>query len=110
MRFLITLIAFTIIVQNTCPQGWAAKTAFVTCNGSHCPMRDHKPAKTTDHADTKKAISNVKQTFVLNIVRPHNTVQILAQTTQAIPADSHDLKEIFSDPIFRPPISSCLLS
>ncbi|HUO77871.1 MAG TPA: hypothetical protein VMU21_09885, partial [Thermodesulfovibrionales bacterium] len=70
---LIPVLAVAIGMQNTCPQGWAAKTAFVTCKGSHCPMKEHKPAKTADHADTKKAISNVKQTFVLNIVRPDNT-------------------------------------
>jgi len=109
-RVLILVLAVAIGMQNTCPQGWAAKTAFVTCQGSHCPMKEHKPPKTTDHADTKKAISNVKQSFVLNIVRPDNTVQILAQTTQIIPTDSPDLKEIFSDPLFRPPISSCLIS
>ena len=109
-RVLILVLAVAIGMQNTCPQGWAAKTAFVTCNGSHCPMKERKSAKTADHADTKKAISNVKQAFVLNIVRPDNTAQMLAQTTQAIPSDSPDLKEIFSDPIFRPPITSYLLS
>jgi len=109
-RVLILVLAVAIGMQNTCPQGWAGKSAFLTCNGSHCPMNEHKPAKSADHADTKKAISNVKQTFVLNIVGPDNTVQILPRTTRAIPTDSPDLKEIFSDPLFRPPISSCLFT
>jgi hypothetical protein len=107
---LVIVLAIAIGIQNTCPQGWAAKTAFVTCHGSHCPMKEHKPPKTEDQTDAKKAISNVKQTFVINIVRPDNAVRILAQTSQAIPTDSLDLKEIFSDPLFRPPISSCSLN
>jgi hypothetical protein len=109
-RVLILVLAVAIGIQNTCPHGWAAKTAFLSCHKSHCPMKEHRPPKTENQTDAKKAISNVKQTFVLNIVRPDNSVQILAQTTQAIPTDSPDLKEIFSDPLFRPPISSCLIS
>jgi hypothetical protein len=101
---LILVLAIAIGIQNTCPQGWAAKTAFVSCQKTHCPMKEHNPAKTKDQTDTKKDLSNVKQTFVLNIVCRDNTFQILAQTDRSVAIDSPDLKEIFSDPLFRPPI------
>jgi len=104
IRCLILVLAIAIGIQNTCPQGLAAKTAFVSCQKTHCPMKEHKPAKTEGQADTKKDISNVKQTFVLNIVSRDNTFQILAQTHGLLSVDSPDLEEIFSDPLFRPPI------
>lgn len=107
-RVLILVLAVAIGIQNTCPQGWAAKTAFLTCHGSHCPIKAHKLPKTEDQTDARKAISNVKQTFVLNIVRPDNTLQILARTNGLIVIALSDLKEIFADPLFRPPISPLL--
>lgn len=104
MRTLIMVLAIAIGIQNTCPQGWAAKTAFVTCQG-HCPMKEHKSPKPEDQTDARKDISNVKQTFELNIVTPENTLQIPTQTNGSVVIDLPDLKEIFADPLFRPPIS-----
>jgi hypothetical protein len=73
-------------------------------------MHGQKQSGPADRSDAKKQCSNAKQTFVLNIVRPDNTFQILAKTTQAIPAGSPDLREIFSDPLFKPPIFPSLFS
>jgi hypothetical protein len=107
-RVLITLIIVGVVVQNTCPQGWAAKTAFVSCTGSHCPMKEHSPTKTKDQTDARKDVPNVNQSFVLDIERRDNAFQILAQTNQTSPIGFPSLKEIFSDPLFRPPIPSSL--
>ncbi len=47
MRVLILMLAIAIGIQNTCPQGWAAKTAFVTCHTFHRhegtqPLKDER--------------------------------------------------------------------
>ena len=104
IRAIILALALAIGIQNTCPHGWAAKTAFVPCQKAHCPMKENQPPKTEDQTDTKHAVSNVKQTFVFNIVTPDNTFQIPAQTDGSIAIDPPEFKEIFSDPLFRPPI------
>ena len=109
MRVLILVLTTAIGIQNTCPHGWAAKTAFVTCRGTHCPMKEHNPPKTEDQTDTKKDISQVKQTFVLNIVMPENILQLPILTNGPIVVDLLDLKEIFADPLFRPPIFARLV-
>jgi hypothetical protein len=62
------------------------------------------PSKSKSRDDTRTDLSNVKQTFVLNIVRPDNAFQILARTDRAVPVAPFSLKEIFSDPLFRPPM------
>ena len=105
MRALIMVLAVAIGIQNTCLHGWVGKTAFVACQGAHCPMKEHNPPKPEDQTDAKKDISNVKQTFELNIVKTENTPQITAQTDGSMVIGFPDLKEIFADPLFRPPIS-----
>jgi hypothetical protein len=100
---LILALALAIVIQNTCPNGWAAKTA-LSCRKAHCSMKEHEPAKTEGQPDTKKDMSNVKQTFVLDIVRPDSAFQIPAQTDRSISIALPGIKEIFSDPLFRPPI------
>jgi len=103
---MITLIIVGVVVQNTCPQGWAAKTAFVTCHGSHCPMHKQKEPKQDGQDDVKRGISNVKQAFVIHVVGQNNAYQILDYKSDILPIDSLTLSEIFSEPLFRPPILS----
>ena len=111
IRSLILVLAFTISIQNTCPQGWAAKTAFATCSAtkqtSHCPMHKQKQSKQDGQDDVKRGISNAKQSFVLHMVEPVKTYELLGRSLGILFVDSLTLTEIFSDLILRPPISSC---
>jgi len=110
LRLSILLIALTIVVQNTCPQGWAAKTAFVTCGSAkqsaHCPMHEQQHSKQDRRDDSKHGISDVKQAFVIHVVGQNNAYQILDYNSDILPIDSLTLTEIFSEPHFRPPIPS----
>lgn len=110
LRVLISLIAFMVVVQNTCPQGWASKTAFATCGkekqSSHCPMHERKQPKQNGLDDAKRSISNVKQVFVLYIVRPDNSYEILGRASHLVLVSRLTLTAIFSDPPLRPPIPS----
>jgi hypothetical protein len=112
LRLLIVFVALSISIQNTCPQGWAAKTAFVNCcaakQSAHCPMHEQKQPRQDRRNDSKQGISNVKQAFVIHIVRLDNTYQIVDYESETHPIDSLTLTEIFSQPLFRPPISSTL--
>jgi hypothetical protein len=105
MRFLIFLVAFAIILQNTCPHGWAGKTAFAASHVSHCSMKDpHRPAKTNDWDDVKKELSsNAKQTFVFSVGTSDNTFRLLAPIGCTVSVKTDNVKDVFSEPLLRPP-------
>ena len=110
-RFVIFLISFAIIIQNTCPYGWAAKTAFLspyTSHCSHCPVKeDHQPAKSDTRNDVKKDLSNINHLFVIHIGKFDSSFQILFPIDHAPAIKSDNFKDIYLDPLLRPP---CRLS
>jgi hypothetical protein len=109
-HLLIAVFILAVIIQNTCPHGLAAKTSFATCGtakqSSHCPMHEQKQPKQNGQDDAKRGISNAKQHFVLHMVTPDNTCQLLDLSLDKLSVDSLSFAEIFSDPLLRPPISS----
>lgn len=106
------VLTVAICVQNTCPQGWVAKTAFAACKSNavkeaaHCPMHTQNQSTQSKHDEQKHGLSTVKQTFVIYIGGPDNSYQIISRTKDAPFVDSLTLTEIFSEPFFRPPIPS----
>ena len=102
MRVLIMALAIAIGMQNTCPLGQAAKTAFVSCH--QCPMQGHKPATQGEKAGPLKVPPTAYQSFVLNIAPLMSTFLPLPKPGQTVSHDMPDPKEIFSDSLFRPPI------
>jgi hypothetical protein len=42
MRILFFLLALSLILQNTCPYGFAAKTAFAAQHSQRCPFHHHQ--------------------------------------------------------------------
>jgi hypothetical protein len=109
-KVLIFLIAFAIIIQNTCPYGWAAKTAFFSPYSSHyahCPMKeDRQPAKSETRHNVKKDLSNINPLFVTDIGKPDDACQILSPIDHAPYAKSDHLKDVYLEPPLRPPVCS----
>jgi len=112
IRVVLFLLAFSLVLQNTCPYGFAAKTAFATCgstqHSSHCPMHEQKQSKQDGQNDVKKEFSQAKQIFVLSISQPDNSFQILSPAIKAVSQISNDFKDVFSEPPLRPPLTSYL--
>jgi hypothetical protein len=110
---LVTSIIIAIAIQNTCPEGWAGKTAFATCcmqkRVSHCHMREQTQSKQDGQSDTRHGITTAKQAFVLFISATDDTRRILDRAKRNISIYPVVLTEIYSDPLFRPPIS-CLFT
>lgn len=110
IRLLITMIVIAVSIQNTCPQGWAAKTAFATCGSlakqpSHCPMHDkHKPAKQKDDTSGKKELSNTNQIFVLDIAEPERSFCSITSEIMTSPVKPDLFLNVAIEPLFRPPI------
>jgi hypothetical protein len=110
-RVVIFLIAFAIVIQNTCPYGWAAKTAFVSPYTSHCPhcpkKEDHQPAKSDSRNDVKKDVSSINHLFMIHIGKLDTAFQLLSPTEHAPSIKSDDFMDVYLEPLLRPP---CRLS
>ncbi len=107
IRILIFLIATAIVMQNTCPYGWAAKTVFMSSHASlcpHCPMKDANPPDT--HKDVKKNLSNINHSFLVHVVAPNNTFQMLSLVDSAPAIKSDQFKDVHMEPLLRPPVLS----
>ena len=105
-RFLIFLIACAIVIQNTCPYGWASKTAFMSpheCGCHQCPVKDHKQTKSGQQNDVRKNYSQSKHIYVININKAVNAIESLAFVDQPISLKPEEFKVIFLKPPFRPP-------
>jgi hypothetical protein len=109
-RFLIFLVALAIVIQNTCPYGWAAKTAFLSSPASsccHCPMqKDRRPAKAGVRDDIKKDVSGSNALFVMQVSEPAATCQVLCSSDDIAPIKSSLAKTAYQEPPLRPPADS----
>jgi hypothetical protein len=108
-RFIIFLIALGIIIQNTCPYGWAAKTAFLSPYASHCPhcpmKEDRQPTKSDAQNDVKKDLPNINHLFVIHIGKLDTAFQMLSPIEHAPTFKSDGFKDVYLDPLLRPPVA-----
>jgi hypothetical protein len=107
IRILIFLIATAIVMQNTCPYGWAAKTIFMSSHASicpHCPIKEAYPPEAQNHV--KKNLSNINHFFLIHVVEPNNTFQILSPIDGAPTIKSDQFNDVYLEPLLRPPVLS----
>jgi len=107
IRILIVLIATAVVMQNTCPYGWAAKTVFMSFHASlcpHCPIKEANPPDTRKHV--KKNLSNINHSFLVHVVEPNNTFQKLSPIDRAQAIKSDQFNDVHLEPLLRPPASS----
>jgi len=83
------------------------------CENRICDLQRDKTNVSLSHAqaeaveadgqdDVKRGISNAKQSFVLHMVEPVKTHELLGRSLGILFVDSLTLTEIFSDLILRP--------
>jgi hypothetical protein len=107
IRILIAALIIAIGIQNTCPYGWAEKSAFVLSPISHCPMKEHKHSDPDKQDDSGKSSSHVNPAFVFHVSKPETAAQNTASVPSDIPFVSDPYLDVFSDPLLKPP--SCHL-
>ena len=104
IRILIAALIIAIGIQNTCPHGWAAKTAFLSSHVSPCDaVKGHNNSDTDSRDDCRKGSCHVNQTFVFHVSKPETTTQNTASVHPNIPFVSDPILEVFSDPLLKPP-------
>lgn len=107
IRILIFLIATAIVMQNTCPYGWAAKTVFMSSHASacrHCPMKEACPPDAQNHI--KKDLSYINHCFLIHVSKLDNTFQILSPINRAPGIKSDQFNDVHLEPLLRPPVRS----
>jgi hypothetical protein len=103
-KILIALIVLAIALQNTCPHGWAGKTAFVSPHTSPCPMKEHhQSSKQNNDDDAKKDFSNINQMFVIHVSEPYNTATVLAPAVRTLFPETDQFNNICLEPLLKPP-------
>ena len=96
------LLIFALLVQNTCPQGFAGKSA-VAASCSHCPQKQmHKPAT---EGDTLSSISHAPAhlpMYVLDIPNTQPTFRLI-MTASSQPVIPNIYTNTAPDELLRPP-------
>jgi len=105
---LLLLLVFSLIIQNTCPYGMAAKTGFVSKEIHHCPMKKHSQTKNDADNALQKTILQAGQIFVFTVGSAINMRQISYSETSGLFLDTSAYKNIFSEPPIKPPCSFIL--
>lgn len=105
--FLVMLIAFAIIIQNTCPYGLAEKTAVASHYVHDCPMKTHHAKDTGGKSENNvRDIQKHFKTFNLlcHFIDTHPQPIEEAQSHVAMAAIKYD--DDFIDLPIKPPMHS----
>ena len=103
MRMFLLFLALSLIIQNTCPYGLAAKTGFTAKEVHHCPLKKHSPTKADADDSAKIAMFQTGQTFVFTVGCAINAAPMPFPEVAFTSPDMHFYKNIFSNPATKPP-------
>ncbi len=101
-RSIIFLLAFALLIQNTCPHGFAGKTS-VASMCKHCPLKQDKSLASDGQKKIVSASSQVHfPLFVFAIPKTIHTFQLnFVKSARLILADRY--KDALPDELLRPP-------
>jgi len=99
------LIAFAIVVQNTCPYGYAGKTGVAAPRMNNCPLKDHRPATPEGRSKVDKDFGDINHPFVLALAPVDGIFRTFVPLGETGTINPPEHKDIFPNPPYRPPIS-----
>ena len=110
IRVLIAAVIIALGIQNTCPHGWAAKSAFISSYITHCSQtKEHKKSAHDGRDADGKESSHTNQFFVFHVSNPETAAQNTSSVHTDIPFISEAILEIFSDQLIKPPTDTIFL-
>jgi len=96
----------SLVMQNTCPYGFAAKTAFVAPLAHDCPLNKshHSPAKERGSVDDNRGKA-LYPSFVFSVPDSQTVISRFQTHTEytALPSDNY--KDYFREPSTQPPVA-----
>lgn len=103
LRFLIALLALAITVQNTCPYGYAGKSAVAAPYVHTCPLKDRLPAMPGGRNTVESNFQDLDHPFILVSAPVGVAFQLSAPAREPVIIMSPRREDIFPDPPHRPP-------
>jgi len=103
MRILLFLLAFSLILQNTCPYGFAAKTAFAAPHSHQCSFHRHQTKEQRTVDDNSNKVMYPAFVMITPFIQP---------SIEGVPVSTYYLRfsfcgytNPFKDPRIKPPIA-----
>jgi hypothetical protein len=102
MRMILFLLSLSLILQNTCPYGFAAKTAFAARHPHQCPFHHGKTKEQGTVDDNSKKAIYPPFVMVAPFVQP--SVGSFPISTDYFSSLSDRYTNPFKEPRIKPPI------
>jgi hypothetical protein len=100
----IILISFAILVQNTCPYGFAAKTGFAAPKAHDCPFKKcHTAPSKEGSSPDENSGKALFPAFVLSMPEVQAAIHCFAVNREHFLFSSNNYKDPFKKPIIKPP-------
>jgi hypothetical protein len=105
-RLLLFIVFLTLVLQNTCPYGFAAKTAFVATHSHDCPQSKshHSPDKDRDSADDSPG-GPLHPAFVLSISDNQTIVLCSQMKAEYTILSSENYRDFIKELATKPPVA-----
>jgi hypothetical protein len=106
MRLLLFILVISLVLQNTCPYGFASKTAFTAPHAHDCPLKKshHSPAKEQNTVDDNPG-NLLYPSFIFSIPDTQPVLSRFQMNTEYTVLYSDDYKDYFREPSTRPPVA-----
>lgn len=102
-RTTLILISLLILLQNTCPYGFAGKTTFVPKGiKTSCPGCAHAPLKNPDEKGALSKEAPINRVYLLNVSQELFFKSFFHTGRYPVSADER-FKEVIPEPLFKPP-------
>lgn len=104
IKFLLLLLSLALVLQNTCPYGFAAKTAFVAPQTHDCPLKKdhHALSKEGDSVDGNSG-KILFSAFVFSIPDVQTVILCSQVNVDYTPLSPDNYKNPFKEPSVKPP-------
>jgi hypothetical protein len=102
IMMLLFLLSVSLVLQNTCPYGFAAKTAFAASHTHACPLH-HSPPGGTSAVDDNS--NKVHPAFVIAFPFVKPAIQRFALSSAYVIFSFDKYINPFKDPLTKPPVA-----
>lgn len=105
MRLFFFLLAFSLMVQNTCTYGFAGKTAFAAFYTHDCPYQKNQQSPDRDQDSVgDKTVKMLYPAFLFSVPDVQRITLCFREYAAYTPLFSDSYKDPFKKPTIKPPV------
>lgn len=106
VQILLFLLVISLVLQNTCPYGFASKTAFAAPQTHDCPFKkNHQNPVNEPNSDDDNPGKLLYPSFVFSVPDNQPVISRFQTNTEYIALSSENYKDPFKEPTIRPPVA-----